>query len=45
MIPYAELNSVDDDLFQRTVGLPRGCFFSLVEKVKDKINTEVKKVS
>ena len=40
MIPYAELNSVDDDLFQRTVGLPRACFFSLVEKVKDKINTE-----
>ena len=40
MVKFSELNSLNDELFQRIVGLPRMCFTTLVKKVKNEIESD-----
>jgi len=40
MVKFSDLNSLNDELFQRTVGLPKYCFMTLVKKVKDEIESD-----
>jgi len=40
MVKFSELNSLNDELFQRTVGLPKKCFTTLAKKVKDEIELD-----
>jgi len=40
VVKFDELERFSDELFLRTVGLPRGCFKILAEKVQAKIDAE-----